>query len=176
MYRYITFTMLTSVLSLALVACGNDDSGPADIQTCDEVDFMAAPLSGAGYDPEQGFVGETQESYIAHTTFLVLDPDGSQRFDELVGPIFADLATREGLVAYTVGMSQQCGIARTMGLWTSEQAMYDFVLDTAHAAAMAEVDAVSLNGATTHWTVRPADVPMSWETARAKIAEVEPLY
>lgn len=177
MFRFTTLFMI-SALSASLVAC-TDDGGSQDdndLQSCVEDDFQSEPLAGAGYNPEQGLVGPQQDTYIASTTFLILDPDQGARFEELVGPIAADLQTREGLIAVAFGQSQKCGTVRTMAVWASEQAMGDFVLSDAHVAAMAETSVVSLNGSVTHWEVAADEIPMSWDLARSKIAEVGALY
>lgn len=176
MFRFTTLFMI-SALSASLVAC-TDDGGQEenDLQSCVEDDFQSEPLAGAGYNPEQGLVGPQQDTYIASTTFLILKPDQGARFQELVGPIGADLQTREGLIAVAFGQSQKCGTVRTMAVWASEQAMGDFVLGDAHLAAMAEASVVGENGAVTHWEVAADEIPMSWDLARSKIAEVGALY
>lgn len=177
MYRFATmFTIFA--LSATLAACADDggDQDQNDLQSCVEDDFQAQPLAGRGYDPEQGLVGPPQDSYIASTTLILLNPDKVARFDELVGPIAVDLQTREGLLALSFGQSQKCGTARTLALWASEQAMTDFVLGDAHIAAMSEFSVVGLNGAVTHWEVTADEVPMSWDQARNKIAEAGAIY
>lgn len=177
MYRFATmFTIFA--LSATLAACA-DDGGSQDqndLQSCVEDDFQAQPLAGRGYDPEQGLVGPLQDSYIASTTLILLNPDEGARFQELIGPLTADLQAREGLIALSLGGSQKCGTARTLAVWTSEQAMSDFVLGDAHVAAMAEFSVVGLNGAVTHWEVAADEIPMSWDQARSKIAEVGAIY
>jgi quinol monooxygenase YgiN len=177
MPRIFTITII-SALSCTLLACGDTDETPAgnDLQTCAEDDFESSPLAGAGYNPETGLVGPAQDKYIAHTTFIILDPDQMQRFGQLMGPVLADLETREGLVAYSLGLSQKCGIGRTVGIWESEQAMAAFVVSDAHLAAVAEAPVVALNGAFTHWDITPDEVPISWDTAREKIAKSPALY
>jgi quinol monooxygenase YgiN len=179
MHRF-TALITISALSTLLLACdgGDEDRDQTgnDLQTCVEDDFMAQPLAGTGYDPEQGLLEPRQGTYVASTTFLILDPEQTQRFQELVGAIMADLQTREGLVALSLGTSQKCGTARTMTLWKSQEAMMEFVFSPAHTAAMAEANVVGLNGATTSWEVAADEVPMSWELARTKIAEVDALY
>jgi hypothetical protein len=178
MHRFTTLITI-SALSTMLIACGGaEDNGQTgnNLQTCVEDDFMSQPLAGSGYNPEQGLLEPRQETYVASTTFLILNPEQGQRFQELVGAIMADLQTREGLVAMSLGSSQKCGTARTMTLWKSQEAMMDFVFSPAHTDAMAEANVVGLNGATTSWEVAADEVPMSWELARTKIAEVDALY
>ena len=179
MHRFTTLITI-SALSTMLIACGGSDEDKDqtgnDLQSCVEDDFMSQPLAGSGYNPEQGLLEPRQETYVASTTFLILNPEQGQRFQELVGPIMGDLQTREGLVAMSLGNSQKCGTVRTMTLWKSQEAMMDFVFSPAHTAAMAEANIVGLNGATTSWEVAADEVPMSWELARTKIAEVDALY
>jgi hypothetical protein len=178
MYRFTTMFTISAISALTLAACAADDASQDrnDLQSCVEDDFQAAPLAGRGYDPEQGLVGPVQDSYVASTTLILLNPDEVERFGELVGPISADLQTREGLIALSLGQSQKCGTARTLAVWASEQAMSDFVLGDAHVAAMSEFSVVGLNGAVTHWEVAADEVPMSWDLARSKIAEVGAIY
>lgn len=178
MHRLTTLITISALSTMLLACSGDEDKDQAgnDLQSCVEDDFMAQPLAGRGYDPAQGLLAPAQETYVASTTFLILNPDETQRFQELVGGIVADLETREGLVAMSLGNSQKCGTVRTMTLWKSQEAMMDFVISPAHSAAMAETSVVGLNGAVTSWEVTADEVPMSWELARTKIAEVETLY
>lgn len=176
MHRLTTLITI-SVFATALAACdGGGEPAGNDLQSCVEDDFQAQPLAGAGYSPEQGLLEPMQETYVASTTFLILNPDQGQRFQELSAAIGADLQTREGLVALAFGQSEKCGTVRTMAVWKSRDAMLDFVFAPAHAAAMAEGHIVGLNGVVTSWEVAADEIPMSWELARTKLARAEPAY
>lgn len=179
MHRFATIFLISalSTLSATLAACAGDGGEDRnDLQSCVEDDFLAQPLAGRGYDPEQGLTGPLQDAYIASTTLILVKPDGGARFGELAGAIVADLQTRDGLIAVSLGQSEKCGTARTLAVWASQQAMSDFVLGDAHVAAMAEFSVVGSNGAVTHWEVTADEIPMSWDLARSKIAEVGAIY
>lgn len=154
--------------------------GPADysaLYACEEVQFgEAKPLSGPGYDPMTGFVGTPQSSYVVHATQIYLRPEHYDEFYGLAGKVVAQLASTEGLVAFTIGSDDACGVARTMGVWSSEEALYAFVGSGAHAEAMAKTSALTFTGRTTHWDATPEDVEaLTWDVARAKLEDVDPL-
>jgi heme-degrading monooxygenase HmoA len=160
---------------------GGSGGEPVDIEAlyaCEEVAFgEARPLSGTNFDLSQGgFLTEpTQQTFVVHATQIYVPPDQSDRFFELTGPMFGTLPEFPGNVAWTVGGDDTCLVNRTMGIWESEEALYAFVGSPEHAAAMAETTTVSYTGRTTHWTVTKEEAEaLSWDVARAKLAEVEP--
>jgi hypothetical protein len=180
---------LTCFLTYALFACGDDsdraadgngqaaadsssampDASPSEPEPfagCErsvlESDFEAPPLQGAGAPDGQLPAG----NYIISTTYLTLRQEGpaQMRFGELMGPIAADLAAREGLVAYSLGSSRSCGTARTLAVWRDDMAMIDFVIGPAHAAAVSSVRDVSRGGSiVTHW--QGSEATASWTAA-----------
>lgn len=152
---------------------GEDPYAP--LYACEEVGFAEqAPLSGPGYDAETGFVGTPQSSYVVHTTQIYIRPDKQGEFFLAAGKVANQLATTEGLVAFAVGTDDGCGVARTMGVWTSEEALYAFVGSGAHADAMAKTADLSFTGRTTHWDATPEDVQsLTWDVARAKLDAVD---
>ena len=168
-------------LTIAVSACSSDDADVIDSDEaplCVEDDFMSPPFAGPKFDIEGGLIGEAQEQYVASTTYIVLRPDEAslERFYELNEPIATDLATREGLVGYTIGLSAKCNTGRTVAVWESEEAMYNFVVDKAHAAAMAEFTDIATGGVTTHWTIDGDNVPPTWEEAKGVAAEAQQAY
>ena len=159
---------------------GGAGGAPPDytsLYACEEVAFgEAKELSGPGYDPTNGFVGTPQASYVVHATQIYYRPDQADEFFQLAGKVVAQLAETEGLVAFTLGSDDTCGVARTLGVWTSEEALYAFVGSGAHAEAMAKTSATTFTGRTTHWDATPAEVDaLSWDVARAKLEDIEPL-
>lgn len=149
---------------------------PATLYACDEVMFGASPLAGPGFDPDNGGLqGPPQASYILHTTQIYLKPDGVQQFNELAEAIAAEAAQTEGLIAFSVGGDNGCGVARTMGIWASEEAMYKLVTSEVHAKAMGMTTMLTYTGRVTHWSATADEAnAYTWDVARAKIADVAP--
>jgi heme-degrading monooxygenase HmoA len=101
-------------------------------------DVRRQPARRPLYDPEKGGIqGALQANYVLHTTQIYLKPEGAQEFGELAEAVGAEAANTEGLIAFSVGSDNGCGVARTMGIWASEEAMYKLVTSEAHAKAMA---------------------------------------
>lgn len=145
---------------------------------CVEEDFAEAkPLSGPNFDASQGgFLMEpSQSTFVVHTTQIYTKPDGEQDFLMLSGAIIATLADTPGLVAWTVGNDEGCGVSRTMGIWESDEALYTFVASEAHAAAMAQTTALSFTGRTMHFEVTKEEAEaLTWDVVRERLEEVEP--
>jgi len=151
-----------------------DDDPYAELYACEETSFQAQPLSGPGYDAATGFVGTPKSSYVVHTTQIYIRPEKQGEFFQTAGKVAAQLGTTAGLVAFTVGTDSDCGVARTLGVWESEEAMYAFVGSGAHAEAMAKTASLSFSGRTTHWDATPEEVQaLTWDDARGKLAEAE---
>ena len=176
-------------LGMMLSACGSDADpglGPlADAATQDmpagdagvdeplegcergtlEDDFGAQPLMGPGV------VNGALEpgSYLFSTTYLRLrrEPAAQMRFGQLMEPILADLMSRDGLVAFSLGGSDACGVARTLTVWRDDSAMLGFVTSAAHGAAVRSVSEVSRGGSlVTHWAGSEGEG--SWQRAANK--------
>jgi hypothetical protein len=137
-------------------------------------DFQAAPLAGVNVQKGSLIPGD----YLISSTYLQLrgESDRQQRFDELMGPIMADLEAREGLVAISLGGSASCGAARTLAVWRDEMAMFGFVTGEAHGQAIASVGEVSRGGSiVTHWSGAAGDA--TWQSAAEHLAADEgPFY
>lgn len=157
---------------------GDSSTGfdPSQLYGCKEEVFGAAPLAGPGYDAAMGgIVGPLQDSYVLHTTQIYIRPEQGQTFGMLAQAVGEEAAKTEGLIAFSVGSDNGCGVARTMGIWASEEAMYTLVMSEAHAKAMAATLDVSYTGRVTHWKATAAEAnAYTWDVARAKIADVEP--
>lgn len=179
------------LLSIGLVACacgGDDDDGGAAVDaapaaTCsrgvlEPDNEPQAPLAGPGVDPATGELRAPPEGgYLMSTTYLQIRPDAQDLFFELVTPIGQQLAAQPGLVAVQLTSSAECGSARTLGVWQSEEAMFDFSLGDAHQAAVGRIGEVS-RGASAFATWTAASLQeTTWEAAAGRLAEVEgPLY
>jgi quinol monooxygenase YgiN len=138
--------------------------------------FGASPLAGPRFDAGNGGIqGELQPGYVLHTTQIYIKPESAQTFVELAGQVSAEAQKIDGLVAYSVGSDSGCGVARTMGIWTSEEAMYQLVTSEAHGKAMAMTTALSYTGRVTHWTATAEEAnAYTWDVARARLEGVEP--
>lgn len=133
------------------------------------------PLTGPGIDPMTGELLEPlQATYVLHTTQILVKPERLDEFLQLSGGVVEQLLQTEGLVGFSLAQDPNCGFARTMGVWESEQAMFAFVGSGAHAQAMTQTTEVSITGRTTAWTATAAELPLTWEMALAAIADVEP--
>jgi hypothetical protein len=148
------------------------------LYACEETNLQVPrPLSGPSFDAEQGgFLSEpTQTTYVVHTTQIYVPAEKQSAFNQLFGPIVGQLGATEGLVAWTVAYDETCGVNRTLGVWESEAAMYEFVATGAHATAMSQTTEVSLSGRVTHWEATVDEVEqLEWSVARAKLEQVEP--
>lgn len=149
---------------------------PAALYKCEEAAFGASPLAGPLFDSAKGGIqGTLQAGYVLHTTQIYIKPEMAQTFGELAMAISGEAAQTEGLIAFSVGSDNGCGVARTMGIWASEEAMYKLVTSEAHAKAMGMTTDLSYTGRVTHWNATADEAnAYTWEVARAKIADVEP--
>ncbi len=198
--RSLAIACLVAASILPFAACGDDETSPAGgaqsggggagagagaagggdayaaLYDCEEVDFAGGPLQGPGFDATMGgFIDEPEASYVVATTQIYVADAQIEGFLAAFGPVNAELASTEGLVAHAVGTDSTCGVNRTMSVWTSEQAMFAFVGSGAHALAMSQTNEVSLTGRVTHFTATAAEVEaLDWEVVRAKLAAVEP--
>lgn len=163
-------------------AADSSGSGGPDIAAlydCEEPELMIAqPLAGPGIDPETGaLLDPIAGEYIVHTTQILpkSDADSQQAFFGLVGAISAQLMQTPGLVGFSLAVEPNCAFARTLGVWESEEAMYAFVSSGAHLDAMGQTFDVGVTGRVTHWTATAEELPPSWESAVARLSEVDPL-
>lgn len=149
---------------------------PSQLYDCKEEMFGAAPFAGPLWDAEKGGIqGPLQANYVLHTTQIYVRPESGEEFGMLAQAVGEEAAKIDGLIAFSVGSDNGCGVARTMGIWASEEAMYKLVMSEAHAKAMAATLDVSFTGRVTHWTATAAEAnAYTWDVARAKIADVAP--
>lgn len=175
---------LPLVLTLGLIpACADEETTPEENPGNNAAELLACssgalqvngPLAGAGLDPATGLTGERQETYVVSTTQLVVPPEAMGEFGDLVADIFTDISTREGLVAYTFASDEGCNHQRTLTVWTSEEAMFAFMVGDAHTRAMNATIGISDAGRVTHWTATADEVEaLTWDQAVARMAEVE---
>ena len=175
---------LSLILALLASACSDDDaravvpdagdSPPAAsaLDGCErdelESDLQSMPFVGPGVRDGAIERGE----YLMATTYLRLRADQSALFQQLVGPVIADITTRSGLVALSTARSMQCGTARTLTVWRDEASMLEFVVGEAHGKAMESIHDLSRGGSVTaHWTGDQAAA--TWDAAAEHLATTD---
>lgn len=153
---------------------GGASAAYAELFACDEAAFGdVKPLSGPGYDPETGIVGEPQSEYVVHATMLYWRQEETEDFYAMAADVMAQLGSAEGLLAYAIGTDEVCGAARSMGIWRSEEDMYAFVTSGAHAKAMGMTTELASTGKVTHWTMRADELAtLDWDLQRAALEDV----
>ena len=147
----------------------------AEQYACVDDDFEPLkPLSGDGFDPEKGLIGERRERYIVHTTQLVVPPAGMEAFGADMGDIFGAMAQADGLIAVSLAGSVKCGFNRTLGVWRDEAAMWAFVASPAHVKAMTNTMDYATAGRVEHWEATAEEVEaLTWESAMARLNQVD---
>jgi len=183
-----------AALPLTLLACASDDETSTDTPRTD-TPSIDTPSTGGALRPEASFAGcerGTLEpdlmtaplagpavrdgallpgAYVVSSTYLQLKTDAASRqlFEELVGPVLADLENRPGLMALSLGSSDACGTLRTLGAWQDDAAMIGFVTSPAHLTAMSRVTDLSRGGSVvTHWLGDEAAA--DWRSAARQLA------
>ncbi|WP_437774781.1 antibiotic biosynthesis monooxygenase family protein [Sorangium sp. So ce1097] len=154
--------VITSGCGSAAGAATPQESTPGCTGGVLEADLQAEPLSGPGVDPATGELRPPPEgsSYTISSTYGIPQPGDAvmQRYGQMFGAIQAQLASQRGLVAIQLAQSPSCGSGRTLAVWESTEAMYEFVMSPAHLEAMNAVDElVEPNYAVTHWETARAD-------------------
>jgi len=143
---------------------------------CEESDFeVILPLTGPGVGPDGQLLELEQDRYVLHTTQMVARPEASQEALALSIAVIGALNEIPGFVAVSASRSEACGYLRTLGIWESEQAMYQLLATPEHVVAMERTLELSFTGKTTHWEATAEETrAFDWETTRRKLAEVEP--
>ncbi|WP_437954653.1 antibiotic biosynthesis monooxygenase [Sorangium sp. So ce119] len=173
-----------AALGVTLSACGSDSgaatpepSAPECTGGVLEADLQAEPLSGPGVDPATGKLRPAPEgsSYTVSSTFGIPRPGDAvmERYGQAFGAIQAQLASQRGLLAIQLARSTSCGSGRTLAVWESTEAMYEFVMSPAHLAAMdAADDLLEPNYVVTHWeTTRDDEMTLEEGVRRIKASE-----
>jgi hypothetical protein len=80
--------------------------------------------------------------------------------------------TQPGLIGYSLGSSTKCGTVRTRAIWKDQAAMMDFVVTPEHSQAALQVGQLATSFKVTSFSIPLAEVPLSWENARAALATV----
>lgn len=167
--------------------CGSEPAGENDAVESSsgcvggelEPDLEALPPSGPGVDPETGELRPRPDgsAYVVSSTYGIPrlgDDDEAERYLQYFGAIQERLASQPGLVALWLAQSASCGSGRTLAVWESAEAMYDFVMSPAHLAAMNAADELLEPGyGVTHWeTADPDEISFAEGARRIKAASV----
>jgi heme-degrading monooxygenase HmoA len=129
---------------IAVLACGGDDKAHVSaVCTGDQLesDLESAPFEGPGVSASGALQLAANTEYVVSSTYGVPKPgpDGApitERYGQLFGAVQQQLSGQPGLLALKLATSERCGSGRTLAVWQSEEAMYDFVASDAHVAAM----------------------------------------
>ncbi len=148
----------------------------SELYACEDPElFEVQPLAGPGWDPDMGLLPPVQEGYVASTTMIMVKPEQMGRFFELVDGVIDQITSTEGFVAMALATDPTCGWARTLTVWRDDTAMYTFVVNGAHAEAMTQAFDIAYTGKVTSWPISAAEMPPTWDMAKAQLAAVEPL-
>ncbi len=180
--------MFACVLLPVLTGCSDESEaapGPAGAgdDGCPrgtlELDIAYTPRTGPKVDASGTLMPPPGDGYVVSTTFLRLRPgdEAGKRFAELFGPVALQLQHQPGLEALQLATSANCGTARTLSVWSSLEAMYDFVASDAHQAAANAVSELSRGGSTViHWSAENVE-QASWQEAAGRLAAAKgPFY
>jgi heme-degrading monooxygenase HmoA len=144
-----------------------------------ETDIVYLPRTGPKVDATGTLMPPPAEGYVVSTTFLRLrsGDEASRRFNELFAPIATQLQTQPGLEALQLATSPGCQTARTLSVWASPEAMYDFVVSDAHYAAVKAVSEVSRGGSVVvHWSAQTTEQASWGEATKRLTAAKGPFY
>lgn len=159
-------------------ASTSDSDGPSldEVLSCTDPAADLSPWIG----PELGADGlptrDESESFVAHATEVLLRPtmEAGVEFQERVEAIAAQALGTPGFLGFRTRIDASCGIARTMGIWSSEESMMGFVYSGAHLEAIARTAVLSMGGRTTHFGITRSDLPLEWNTAMERLADASP--
>ena len=138
-------------------------------------DFEVAPWMGPGVDEDGELIDDGTTEYIVSSTYLALSLEADlEHFSQLNEGNVQALFSNPGLVAARLGGSATCGTARTFTVWTSEEAMMEFVASPAHLQSVSAFPSFSRGGsALSVWPEPALAAEITWENALAHLGEVD---
>ena len=140
---------------------------------------MSLPFEGPGYTDGE-LTTDDSGPFVVAATYARPKPDQSDVFHDHVAAIQGSLDGMDGesgLVGYSLRGEILGRDNWTLTVWTSEEAMMDFVLSDVHLAAMGEADLLVEDASFTHWEEPDAAaLPPEWDLVLEKLDEVEPTY
>lgn len=160
--------LLSMSVLLAIAGCENTVSGG----------WTYTPFKGPGFDQEGNLQLQTEagQEFVVATTYLPVGRgDSKDLFDEHMANIQSALwEDPEGLVGYAyaekiVGMEY-----RTISIWEDYDALYAFVLGSAHSAAIADAPLIKDAGSAPmvgSWVVDADSLPPDWEEVEQRLAD-----
>lgn len=187
-----TTAWVCSILLLATTACDNSDSSasasdadpaggtssdpapPLAEELCEETDReVIVAWTGPGASPDGELLELGEGPYWLHSTWAVAAAQQESEFLAHATAVIAATQEIPGLVAVTASRSERCGGLRTLGVWESQEAMFQLLSSPAHIEAVNQAARVSSIGKTTSWegTVEEAQ-SLDWDMGRAKLLEV----
>jgi len=91
-------------------------------------------FDGPGWDRARKMPRQAKDSYLVHTTVLVVRDDKAAQatFRELNAAMANQLLEHDGLVGFRVAGSTRCRTARTVAVWRDARSMRAFGPDPAH--------------------------------------------
>ena len=140
---------------------------------------MSLPFDGPGVTDGE-LTTDDAGPFVVAATYARPKPHQSDAFQDHVGAIQELLDTLDaesGLVGYSLRGEILGRDNWTLTVWTSEEAMMDFVLSDVHLAAMAEADLIVEDASFTHWEEPDAvAIPPEWDEVERRLDEVPPAY
>ncbi len=135
---------------------------------------VEGPLQGPGVDEDgQTLLSDAPELLVALTHLQVKNaPRPGRRFGDHADAIAEHLFEHEppgwhGAAFRNVGRLDWW----TMTVWTSEDAMLDFVVSEPHAAAITDLAEVAVGAESRSLWIPADDLPLSWDRALALLTE-----
>jgi heme-degrading monooxygenase HmoA len=156
--------MRSAVWLLWLAGCGS------------QTGWVFQPFAGPGWSDQDGLLLEHEGPLVLATTYLARASGGEARraFRDVMDGVSAELDSEpEGLVGTALGGRVLGREYRTVTVWTSEEAMYEFVTSEAHLRAMEQVGVISdpeRTFQTGYWEIEADALPPVWDEV---IAELE---
>lgn len=137
--------------------------------------YLEQPFEGPGYSLGDGLTTDAAGPFVVSTTSLVLaDGDEAKRaFDGHMAVLTEQIKTQPGLVGFSLALPIGSEGYRTLSVWESEDAVLEWVVSDAHAAAMDDMaDKSKPESAVMSWSMTREELeegPPSWEDARARL-------
>jgi hypothetical protein len=142
---------------------------------CEETDFeVIVPLVGPGVTADGQLAPLQADTYVLHTTQLVVRPGAEGDAIQVSARIVGDATQLPGLIAMAAAGSESCGYLRTYGIWENEEAVLSLMATPSHGEAVSRTAELALSTKLLSWQAsRDEAAGFDWDAARAKAAEVE---
>lgn len=158
--------LLSIACLLALAGCENTVSGG----------WTYSAFKGPGFDKEGNFQLQTEEGqeFVLATTYLPVGRgDSKALFEGHMDSIQSELwDDPEGLIGYSYAEKIVGREYRTISIWEDHDALYAFVLGTAHTAAMDDAPRIKDPGSVPlvhSWIVDASSLPPDWQEVEEQL-------